>query len=111
MATVLGLVSAAVGIWTMMSIELLLTKLVWPVVIPFDTLRTVQTGGLRTTVRLISVIVLAIGWLIAIIPLFPHYSRGAARGDLLRRFLIVTAIEAAPIVLYYGLVGLGVITA
>jgi hypothetical protein len=108
--TVLGLVSAALGVWTMISVELLLTKLVWPVLIPVDPLHVTQTGGLRITVRLASILVLSIAWLIAIIPLFPHYSRGAARKDLSRRFLVVTAIEVAPIVLFYALLGLRVIS-
>ena len=96
-ATLMGLVSAALGMVAMLQVYEA-TRVVAAFVIPVDPLQTVASGMQVVCVARVALIVLAIGWLSAVIVLLDRYHDAAGdRRRLARKFLIVTTIELAVI--------------
>jgi len=96
-ATLMGLVSAALGMVAMLQVYEA-TRVVAAFVIPVDPLQTVASGMQVVFVARVALIILAIGWLAGVIlSLEKYYDDAGERRRLARMFLITTAIELAVI--------------
>lgn len=96
-ATLMGLVSAALGMVAMLQVYEA-TRVVAAFVIPVDPLQTVASGMQVVFVARVALIILAIGWLAGVILSLEKYHDAAGeRHRLARMFLITTAIELAAI--------------
>jgi hypothetical protein len=96
-ATLMGLVSAALGMVAMLQVYEAI-RVVAAFVIPVDPLQTVASGMQGVFVARVALIILAIGWLAGVILLFEkYYDAARERRRLARMFLITTAIELAVI--------------